>query len=67
MWLVGAKIAITFFFIVFLSIEGNTKWPITILLTTVGIYVLFIHFNNLLKIFWPTPIISKWSEIPWLF
>ena len=66
-WIVGFKIAIPLFFIAFMRLEGKARWVIIISLTAVSVYVIFHYFEELLGVFWPQPLISRWIDIPWLF
>jgi hypothetical protein len=66
-WILGFKIAVPLFFIGFLRIDGKVRWPVTIILTSVSIYTIFFHFENLLGVYWPEPILGKWIHISWLF
>jgi len=60
----GFKIAVPVFFVSFLRIEGKASWFIILLLTTISIYAIFFHFENLLGVFWPRPLIVDWIKLP---
>ncbi|NVM22849.1 MAG: hypothetical protein HWN68_13840 [Desulfobacterales bacterium] len=66
-WVVGFKIAVPLFFIAFMRVEGRARWLLIISLTALSVYAIFYHFEELLGVFWPKPVISRWVEIPWLF
>jgi hypothetical protein len=68
-WLFGFKIAISVFFILFLKLEGRAGWLLTIILTSVSIYLIVFQFEMMLGIFWPEGILGQWlgSSLPWLF
>ena len=66
-WILGFKIAVPIFFISFLWLEGKVRWLINISLTSLSVYAIFYHFEKLLSVYWPKPLLSRWFEIPWLF
>ena len=65
-WLVGFKISVPLFFICFLRFEGKARWPLIIGLTAISVYIIFHYFEELLGVFWPKPLLSRWVDIPFL-
>jgi hypothetical protein len=66
-WIIGFKIAVPLFFISFLRFEGKVRWRVNIILTAISVYAIFFHFENLLGVRWPKPILENWFKIPWIF
>jgi hypothetical protein len=66
-WVLGFKIAVPLFFIGYMWLEGRARWLVTVPLTALSVYLIFYHFENLLGVFWPECILSRWFEVPWLF
>ncbi len=66
-WIVGFKIAGPLFFLFFLRYEARARWLLNISLSGLSIYLLFYHFEHLLEVFWPKPLLEKLLDIPWLF
>ena len=66
MWVLGFKIATALFFIVFLKVEGRSRWLTIGLLTAGAIYLTFVHFENIMSVHWPESLLGEWLEFPWL-
>jgi hypothetical protein len=66
-WFVGFKVTVPLFFIAFMRIEGKASWRLILSLTAISVYMIFYHFEELLGVFWPRPLIANWIKIPWIF
>ena len=68
-WLIGFKISITLFFILFLKLEGRMSWLVTVGLTASAILVFFFGFQQVLTLYWPEGLIGQLLQetLPWLF
>ena len=68
-WLIGFKISITLFFVLFLKLEGRMSWLVTVGLTAAAIIVFLFGFEAILPVFWPEGLIGPLLEdiLPWLF
>ena len=68
-WILGFKIAIFLFFILFLKLEGRAGWLLTIILTAVSIYLIVFQFEIVLGVFWPEGLLGQLlgESLPWLF
>ena len=66
-WLVGVKIAMFFYFVLFLRLEGKASWKLIAILTSSATYFVFFHFEKILSIHWPEAIIQRWLDLPWIF
>jgi len=66
-WIVGFKIAVLAFFLLYLRVEGQARWRITLIVTAIAGYAIFYHFEKMMSIHWPDCLMVKWFDIPWLF
>ena len=68
-WLIGFKISITLFFLLFLKLEGRMSWLVTVGLTASAILVFFFGFQQVLTLYWPEGLIGQLLQetLPWLF
>lgn len=69
-YVIGFKLAIPFYFIAFMRMEGKVRWRIIIPTCLVSLYFIYYHFQTLLGVFWPESLLknSGWfSSLPWLF
>ena len=64
-WLVGFKIAIAIFFILFMKLDGRIGWLINLGLTAVAIFLLIIYFGGMLGVVSPQSLFQRWFELPW--
>ena len=62
-WLFGFKIAITAFFIMYLTFKGRTRWFVTLGFTATAILFL-VYLDLVIHAFWPEGILKQW--LPWL-
>ncbi len=65
-WIVGFKIAVIAYFILYLRREGHAKWQTILLLTGIAVYAIFFHFERVLSIHWPNSLLSSCFDIHWL-
>jgi hypothetical protein len=66
-WVLGFKIALPLFFIIYMRVEARARWLVVVSLTAISVYAVFYHFEELLGVFWPQCLLSMWLKIPWLF
>ncbi|MFH1639680.1 MAG: hypothetical protein ABIB93_05135 [Chloroflexota bacterium] len=68
-FVIGFKVSIPLFFILFMRIEGKTQWRTIVPVTLVSLYAIYFHFQALLGVYWPDSLLqhSGWIPIPWLF
>jgi hypothetical protein len=62
-WLFGLKIAITAFFIMYLTFQGRTRWFVTLGYTAAAI-LFIVYLDLVIHAFWPEGILKQW--LPWL-
>ncbi len=63
-WILGFKIAIFLFFLLFLKLEGRAGWLLTGILTAIAAYLMVFQFEQRLSIFWPEGLIERYFELP---
>ncbi|MDI7260027.1 MAG: tripartite tricarboxylate transporter TctB family protein [Thermodesulfobacteriota bacterium] len=69
-YVIGFKMSIPLFFVLFMRVEGKTPWRVIVPVTLVSLYLIYFHFQTLLGVFWPDSLLqhSGWlSALPWLF
>ena len=68
-WVLGFKLAIFLFFVLFLRLEGRANWLLTAILTAFSVYLMVFQFERLLSVFWPTGLLEQWlgEALPFLF
>lgn len=66
-WIFGFKIAVPIFFVAYLRTEIKADWYKILLLTAITVYLIFYHFENILGVFWPKPLVANLIEIPFIF
>jgi hypothetical protein len=66
-WIVGFKIAVVAFFVLYLKWEARSRWLNIIILTGLACYGIFFHFEKVMSIHWPDSLVGRWVDIPWLF
>ena len=68
-YVIGFKLSIPFFFVLFMRVEGKAPWSVIALVTGVSLYIIYFHFQTLLGVYWPDCLLqqSGWIPIPWLF
>lgn len=65
-WILGFKISVPAFIVAYLRIEIKANWSRIVLLTTITIYLIFYHFEKILGVFWPKPLIADWIKVPFI-
>ena len=65
-WVLGFKIAVTLWFVLFLKLDGRVNWLITTALTALAVFIIFVLFEEFLSIFWPLGLLQQWVDLPWL-
>ena len=66
-YVIGFKLSIPFFFVLFMRVEGKAPWSVIALVTGVSLYIIYFHFQTLLGVYWPDCLLQRWISIPWLF
>ncbi len=62
-WLLGFTAATALFFILFLRLEGRSKW-LTIMVLTAAAILVFVYSLAVLDIRWPQGFIQRWVQFP---
>lgn len=66
-YIVGFKIAVFVYFILFLKLEARARWLTTLILTAIAGYLIFVHLEKLLSIYWPPYLLEPWLRpLPFL-
>ncbi|MFC2066873.1 hypothetical protein ACFLUO_07500 [Chloroflexota bacterium] len=63
-WLLGFKLAIPLFFVLFIGLEGKSKWWIVLALTGLAVFMILIPFGLLLGVYWPMGLIEQFLDLP---
>ena len=68
-YVIGFKLSIPFFFVLFMRVEGKAPWRVIALVSGLSLYIIYFHFQTLLGVYWPDCLLqqSGWVPIPWLF
>lgn len=68
-YVIGFKMSIPIFFVLFMKIEGKAPWRVIVPVTGFSLYVIYFHFQKLLGVYWPDCLLQKSGliNIPWLF
>ena len=66
-YIVGFKVAVIAFFLLYLRWEARGRWITIISLTGLSCYGIFFHFEKFMSIHWPDSLLEKWVNVPWLF
>lgn len=64
-WLVGFKLGVIVYFVVFLRLEGQAGW-LTILLLTATMFIVLLLFESFLGIYWPNNLLKSLVKLPYL-
>jgi hypothetical protein len=68
-YLIGFKMSIPIYIVLFMRVEGKAPWKVIIPITGLTLYIVYFHFQKLLGVYWPDCLLNElgWINIPWLF
>ena len=63
-WLLGFKISVPLYLAAYLRIEAKAGYALITILIVASVYLLFVHFTEVLGVVWPEPFIGRFIDLP---